>query len=215
MKRLRCGSSALVILAISLAAGTVQGSDPSDAGRLNRRIESMEKTLDHLMLDSPNFLVQRGRNAHGLYVPDYGVILTFNAQINAHDALFEVVEDDGDRVIIRHGKGSHYHGNRTVLRLLGITVDRGHHDESDDPVAAYQEGKKELVEMLLDHAGTLASLPAGQWIVMSGHIDNETLREEKDISRLVLRVRTDDLKAYADKRLSDEEATARILVEES
>jgi hypothetical protein len=30
-----------------------------------------------------------------------------------------------------------------------------------------------------------------------------------------LRVRTDDLKAYADRKLSDGEATARIQVEES
>jgi hypothetical protein len=102
-----------------------------------------------------------------------------------------------------------------MLRLLGVNVgSHRHHDADDDPLELYQEGKAELVEMLLDQAGTLSSLPAGQWIVVSGYVDDETLRDEKKITRLVLRVRTDDLKAYADRKLSDEEATAKIQVEE-
>jgi hypothetical protein len=170
-----------------------------------------------MMLDSPNFLVQRGRNAHGVYLPDYGLILTFNAAINADDSYVEILGDgDDSHVVIRSGDRWHHHGNQTVLRLLGLNVgSHRHHGDADDPLELYQEGKAELVEMLLDQAGALSALPAGQWVVVSGSVDDETLRAEKKITRLVLRVRTDDLKAYADRKLSDEEATARIQVEES
>ena len=207
---------ALAVLAIGLVAGGAQASDPPYSDRIRHQIGSMEKSLDHLLLDSSNFLVQRGRNAHGVYIPDYGLILTFNAAINADDSCVEIFGDDDDaRVVIRSGARSHHQGNRTMLRLLGVNVgSHRHRHGADDSIELYQDGKAELVEMLLDQAGTLSSLPAGQWIVVSGYVDDETLREEKKITRLVLRVRTDDLKAYDDRKLSDADATAKIQVEE-
>jgi hypothetical protein len=206
----------MAVFAIGLVAGGARASDLPGSDQINHQVRSMEKALDHLMLDSPNFLVQRGRNAHGIYIPDYGLLLTFNAAINADDSFVEVIGDDDDsRVVIRSGNHAHHHGKREMLRLFGMNVSsRHHHGDGDDPLELYQEGKAELVEMLLDHAGTLSSLPTGQWIVISGYVDDETLREEKKITRLVVRVRTDDLKAYADRKLSDEEASAKIQVEE-
>ena len=217
MTSLQLRIPAIAVLAIGLVAGGARASDPPGSDRINHQVRSIEKALDHLMLDSPNFLVQRGRNAHGAYLPDYGLVLTFNAAINADNGSVEILGDDDDsRVVIRTGDRWHRHGNRTVMRLRGVNIgSRRHHDDSDDPLELYQEGKAELVEMLLDQAGALSALPAGQWVVVSGSVDDETLREGKKITRLVLRVRTDDLKAYADRRLSDEEATARIQVEES
>lgn len=207
--------SFLAVLAVGLVAGSAGASDLPGSDQINRRVRSMEKTLDHLMLDSPNFLVQRGRNAHGVYVPDYGVVLTFNAAINADDSWVEVFGDNDDsRVVIRSGHHSHHHGKRTMLRLLGVNVGSHRRYQDDDPLDLFQEGKAELVEMLLDEAEALSSLPAGQWVVISGYVDDDTLRDEKEISRLILRVRTDDLKAYADKKLSQEAATAKIQVEE-
>jgi hypothetical protein len=208
---------AIAVLAIVLVAGSARASDSPERDRLNKQIGSMEKALDHLLLDSPNFLVQRGRNAQGVCVPDYGVIFTFNAALNADDAFIEIFHDHGvPGVVIESGDGSHRHGHRRALRMLGINIDsHRHHDEADDPLKLYREGKTELVEFLLDHAGKLASLPAGQWVVISGYVDDETLQDEEGTSRLLLRVRTDDLKAYADRKLSDEEAAARIQVEES
>jgi hypothetical protein len=216
MSRLQLRILAIALLAIGLVAGGARASDLTGSDRINHQVRSIEKTLDHLMLDSPNFLVQRGRNAHGVYIPDYGLILTFNAAINADNSWVEIFGDDDDsRVVIRSRDRWHRHGNRAVLRLLGVSVgSHGHHDDADDPLELYREGKTELVEMLLDQAGALSSLPTGQWVVVSGSVDDETLREEKKITRLVLRVRTDDLKAYADRKLSDEEATAKIRVEE-
>jgi hypothetical protein len=204
-------------LAVVLAAAPARASDSPEAARIQKRISAAEKTLDHVLLDSPNFLVQRGRNAHGLYVPDFGAILTFNAQVNADDSIVEVFGDDEhSRVIVRHDRGHRHHGPPAVMRVFGISVNRGDHgDEGDDPVSLYQEGKAELVEMILDQAGTLGALPAGQWIVVSGCIDDDTLRDEKQISRLVLRVRTDDLRAYADGKLDDAAAAQKILIEES
>jgi hypothetical protein len=213
MTSLRQRVLALTVLSITLAAGGARASDPAYPERIGHQISSMEKSLDHLLLDSPNFLIQRGPNAHGVYLSDHGLVLTFNAQLNANDSFVEVFDNEDDsRVVIRSRHG-HHHGSRLMQGLFGVHV--GSHGHQDDAWELYQDGKSELMELLLDQAGTLSSLPAGQWIVLSGHVNDDTLREEKKISRLVLRVRTDDLKAYADRKLSDEEATAKIVVEES
>lgn len=216
MTRLQQRVWSIAILAIGLVAGGARASDPLDSDQIHHRVRSMEKALDHLMLDSPNFLVQRGHNAHGVYLPDYGLIVTFNAAINADDSYVEIFGDDDDsRVAIRSWDRSHHHGKRTVMRLFGVNVGSHCHHDEDDPLELYQGGKAELVELLLDEAGTLSNLPAGQWVVISGYVDDDALREEKNVARLVLRVRTDDLKAYAEKKLSDEEAAGKIQVEES
>lgn len=217
MTWLQLRTPAIAVLAIGLIAGGARASDLPGSDRINHQVRSIEKALDHLMLDSPNFLVQRGHNAHGDYLPDYGLILTFNAAINADNGYVEIFGDDDDsHVLIRSGDRWHHHENRTVLRMLGVNVgSHRHHDAADDPLELYQEGKAELVEMLLDQAGALSALPAGQWVVVSGSVNDEMLREEKKITRLVLRIRTDDLKAYADRKLSDEEAAGKIQVEES
>jgi hypothetical protein len=168
---------AIAVLAIGLVAGSARASDLPGSDRINHEVRSIEKELDHLMLDSPNFLVQRGRNAHGVYLPDYGLILTFNAAINADNGYVEILGDgDDSRVVIRSGDRWHHHGNRTVMRMLGMNVgSHRHHGDADDPLELYQEGKAELVEMLLDQAGALSALPAGQWVVVSGSVDDETL----------------------------------------
>lgn len=203
------------VLALGPAAGDAHASDPPEPSRLQQRIGTMERAIDHLLLDSPNFLVTRGRNAHGVYLPDYGVVFTFNAGLNTGDSFFAISDDDDSRVVIRRGHRWTHHRDRGVWRWMDSRRHRRGDDEADGAVAMYEDGKKELAEALLDHAGTLASLPPGQWLAVSGSIKDETLRDERKISRLVMRVRVDDLKAYADHRLSDDELRARIQVEES
>jgi hypothetical protein len=201
----------LAALLASLAAGAALASDSPEADRNARRVATMEKALDHMLLDSPNFLVQRGRNAHGVRLPDYGVVFTFNAQLNLDDTIVEAFDDDHDsRLVVR--RGSHRHA--PFLRFLGVQIDHRNRGREDDPLTLYQDGREELVELLLDEAGILGKLPDGQWVVISALVDDDALRHDRGIQRLVLRVRTDDLRAFAEGRLDEAATKARIQADE-
>jgi hypothetical protein len=78
----------------------------------------------------------------------------------------------------------------------------------------YAAGKQELLQVLLDYGETMAGLKDGQWIVLAGFFDRGGILEDKKVSRLVLRVRIDELRAYSAGRLSETAARERILVEE-
>jgi hypothetical protein len=78
----------------------------------------------------------------------------------------------------------------------------------------YAAGKQELLQVLLDYGETMTSLKDGQWIVLAGFFDRGGILEDKKVSRLVLRVKIDELRAYSAGRLSEAEARDRIIVEE-
>jgi hypothetical protein len=78
----------------------------------------------------------------------------------------------------------------------------------------YAAGKQELLQVLLDYGETMTGLKDGQWIVLAGFFDRGGILEEKKVSRLVLRVKIDELRAYSAGRLGEAEARERIIVEE-
>jgi hypothetical protein len=78
----------------------------------------------------------------------------------------------------------------------------------------YAAGKQELLQMLLDYGETMTGLQDGQWIVLAGFFDRGGILEDTKASRLVLRVKVDDLRAYSAGRLGETEARGRIIVEE-
>ena len=78
----------------------------------------------------------------------------------------------------------------------------------------YGAGKQELLQVLLDYGETMTGLQDGQWIVLAGFFDRGGILEDKKASRLVLRVKVDDLRAYSAGRLGETEARGRIIVEE-
>jgi hypothetical protein len=87
--------------------------------------------------------------------------------------------------------------------------------ERDEKAAElYAAGKQELLQVLLDYGETLAGLKDGEWIVLAGFFDQGGILEDKKASRLVLRVKIDDLRAYAAGRLTESAARDRIIVEE-
>jgi hypothetical protein len=78
----------------------------------------------------------------------------------------------------------------------------------------YAAGKQELLQTLLDYGETLAGLKDGEWIVLAGFFNRGGILEDKKVSRLILRVKVDDLRAFAAGRLGETEARDRIIVEE-
>jgi hypothetical protein len=203
-----------------LGPGTALASGPANPEKLTRQIGSMEKALDRVLVDSPNFLVTSGDNTAGFYIPDFGVVLTFNAQIvdewyNMHgfslgpySDIRITKDDDGERqIIIRKNK------HLSVGRALGFGGKDA--DEVRDTVELYNMGKDELIDLLLDEGETLGALPDGQYVMICARMNDDDLRHEKKIQRLTLKAKIDDLKAYADDKLSESEMKARIVIEES
>jgi hypothetical protein len=78
----------------------------------------------------------------------------------------------------------------------------------------YADGKQELVQMLLDYGETLAELKDGQWVVLAGFFDRNNFLRDRKVSRLVLRAKIDDLRAYSTGRLTESAARDRVIIEE-
>ncbi len=210
---------AVSFLAVVMVTGIAIASGPTNPEKLNRQMGHLERALDEALVDSPNFLVTSGRNASGFYVSDFGVVFTFNARLvdewyQLHDLSFgpgsdlKITKDDnGDRqIIIRKDK------RWNLERALGL---KGDGDEVHDLVELYNSGKEEMIDLLMDEGGALGTVPDGQSVMICARLDDDELRREKKIQRLTIKAKIDDLKAYADDKLSKEEMKARIVIEES
>ncbi len=208
--------------AVLFAAGRAAvASSPSAPGKLGRQIEIMSRIIDKVLIDSPNFLVHSGENVIGFYLPDYGAVFAFDASLT--DTYFdgrvfswlpgniEFRKSDGDKqIIIKRKHLSKHEGEKGEGRGKGDDEEA----DSKDPARLYDLGKEELVQMLVDYAETLSGLPSGQSVVVVGRISNDTLWKGRKSGRLEVRVSGDDLKAFANDRLSESELKSRIQVEE-
>lgn len=216
----RCGQLiVLSFLAVVLITGIAIASDPANPEKLDRQIGHLERALDDALVDSPNFLVTSGRNASGFYVPDLGVMFTFNARLVGEfyhqsgfwigpDADVKISKDeDGDRQIIIR-KNKHW----DLGRAFGIKDDD---KEAHDTVEIYNSGKEELIDLLMDEGASLGTVPDGQFVMICARMNDGDLRREKKIQRLTLKAKIDDLRAYADDKLSEGEMKARIVIVES
>src|SRR5512143_2710810 len=91
-----------------LAVGNAFAVDPPP-GKMARQIDVMERILDQVLIDSSNFLVHGRPDARGLYVKEFGVIISFDASLVDKDndkswnfdfgKGFKIVTQDGKKVI--------------------------------------------------------------------------------------------------------------------
>lgn len=78
---------ATILLGIVTATGVLMGTSRADdrrdavTAKMFRQIGVMEKIVDKVLVDSPNFLVRIDDNTRGLFVPEYGVIFTLDASL--------------------------------------------------------------------------------------------------------------------------------------
>ena len=211
--------AAAVILGVAMlviAGGAAFASPPSAPEKLARQIDVMSRIVDKVLLDSPNFLVHAGDNVTGFYLPDYGAVFAFEASLT--DEYF-----DGNAFSWWPG-GVEFRkedGNKTiVIKRKHSSHDKGKGDDDDeaqakDPAKLYDLGKEELVQMLLDYAETLSGLPSGQSVVIVANVKNDRLwKDHKGHQQLDIRVSGDDLKAFANDRLSESDLKSRMKIEE-
>ncbi len=106
-----------VALAVFAGTSVADDRDQTVPAKMLRQIGVMEKIVDKVLLDSPNFLVRVDDNTRGLYIPEYGIIFTLDASltggsipdmskmIESMKNRFEIKTDkNGSQIITIHNK---------------------------------------------------------------------------------------------------------------
>jgi hypothetical protein len=202
--------------------------------KLERELAIMERVVDQMLLDSRNFLVGATRgNTHGLYLEGYGVLLAFEASLlnKQDDTIFDwedfEIKDDGDVIIIRprdgkkegdekkkdRGKSDPEAGESdsdegTVLRKSWRTRNR------DREERLYNMGKDEIRDLLVDYGDSMSSLGDNQWLAIAAFLGNNLPFIEDEATRLVVKARMSDLRAYGANRITRDTMLSRIVYEE-
>ncbi|MFB3908165.1 MAG: hypothetical protein ACE15D_07160 [Candidatus Eisenbacteria bacterium] len=219
----------------AVAAGAAPGSSDPRPEKMLRQIGVMEKIIDKVLLESPNFLVSRGDNARGLYLDSFGAVFTFDASMttprfaleNYFQNLgerFEVSTDDSGGTVIRiktrelEKDAKELEAKAKDLEMQAKKAEAKARAMAEDAEGAkgvvYENAKAELVQVLLDYGDTMTALRAGQTLLVAAFFQGAGPFEEKRPTHLVVSAKIDDLRAYSDREITEEEARSRIKIDE-
>lgn len=209
----------VLAVAIGLLARQAFGVEPPP-GKMERQIEVMERILDQVLIDSPNFLVSGRGNARGLWVPEFGIIMTFDASLLEKDKDwnfdfgkgFKIQTDDKGRKVIILDEDSEATPEDVREAIEKKKQEKQPDDSPQDRL--YKRGKAEIVDALLDYGDTMSALPAGKWLAIVAFLKDTRYFDERGLSRLVLKAKIDDLRAYTANRINEQEMVKRIVEEE-
>ncbi len=207
-------ASLLLAAAAGLKAAPA-GSGGATPNRIDRQITVMETMIGRVLVDSPNWLVRGSDAVQGLYLPDYGAVFVVDASLTSNrfgnvvigpGSHFELLRDDS--IVIRREKSGP--GGLFSAR------DKKEKEKDQDPAKLYEQGKAELLQMFADYPEALSALPGGQSVVLVLRVGKGVFSStDLGISRLTMRVKSDDLKALADGRIQESDLKSRIQVEET
>ncbi|MBZ0267804.1 hypothetical protein K8I85_06580 [bacterium] len=185
--------------------------------KMSRQIDVMERIIDQVLIDSPNFLVSGRGNTRGLYIGDYGTVFTFSASLVNKGKNWSFDFGEGFKVLKE--------GDRNIIVLPDDDVDPDDIDLDEDEDRGlsrtdrqqerlYRRGKAELVDLFLDYGDTMTTLENGEWVAIVAFLRDSSYFADQRISRLLLKAKIDDLRAYAAEKISEEELVKRIVEEE-
>lgn len=195
----------LIFTALAVAPRFLKASEPANWESMRRDVSRFERELDEMLIDSPNFLVSGGDNARAVYLPETGLIVTFDATLV------------GSRFSRGIGRFNFSRHGRDITIFGGDDDDWWDDDEDDDRDSKIEKdakvekedrsskrkgreerrftrGKEELVEFLADYGGEIDGLRDDEAIVIVACMDDNRHLKRNGISRVVTRVRVGDLK---------------------
>ena len=221
----RLRQSRLILLGIialaGLSFGTAGADESSVSEKTVRQIGVMEKIIDKVLIDSPNFLVSGGDNARGLYINEFGAVFTFEASLVNKMFNFETLfkgfsdnvevttNEDGDKVVIIHKDDEEKKEGKKGEEPKIVLEKEGREDAQ-----VYEDGKKEMIQAILDYGETMSSLRDDQWLLLAAHLKGADYFKEMEISRLTLKAKMKDLRDFSAGRISEATAESRVVVEE-
>jgi hypothetical protein len=212
---------AIVALMAGFLVSEAFAVEPPASRKMMRQIDVMERIIDQVLIDSPNFLVSGRGTTRGLYIEDYGAVFTFSASL-VHKGKnwnfdfsngFKLMDDNGRRVIVVDPDED----------VDPDDIDAALDDEEDDSGMSrserqeerlYRRGKAELVDLFLDYGDTLTTLEDGQWVAIVAFLKDSSFFTDQRISRLALKAKIDDLRAFSSEKISEKELVKRIVEEE-
>ena len=198
-----------------LAATVLPARSGPTPERDDRRIRVMERIIDEALVDSPNWLVHGDHPTRGVYLSDFGAVFEVDLSTTSENGSNSIYVGPGKTVIIDEKGNRLLRSKSGWQRFFSGDDEKDLKKETESASKLYEKGKDELAQLFLDNAEVLSVLPAGQSVVLAVTLDDSDLRTEKNITRLLLRVSSDDLKAYAEGRISESDFRGRIRFEES
>ncbi len=243
MRRILGLSCALVTASVISAAPLTPASGEVPR-KLKRQIAVMEKVVNDVLLESPHILVYSQDPAHGVYLEEFGVLFLFEASLVENDRDEDWgrwwkewgkawsdnfrVERDGNKIIIHsdpddddedhdhedNGDDSDTHDHEWGEDMSAEDWEAWQRKREATEARSYAEGKEELTLSLLDYGDTLTGLADDQWVGIAAFLKNADFFAEKKISRLILKAKMGDLRAYAEGTLTEEQMLERIIEEE-
>jgi hypothetical protein len=205
-------------------AGTASAQTTAQMpAKLKKQITVMEKVIDEMLVDSKNLLVANHEPTRGVYLPEFGVLFTLDAQILSPDRG-EWWKNMGKAFKVETDK----HGN-TVVHLNNDDDD----DDSDkadksskekheltkkeilkDREERYENGKKEIRDALMEYGYTLTGLREDQWVGIVAYIDDDDMFGDNEGETVLMRAKVSDLRAHDAGKLSDDAMVSRVSMEE-
>lgn len=199
---------ALLIGAMGGVLSPARAQEDGPTRKISRQVGVLEKVLDQVLLDSPNFLVPGRNNARGIFLDEFGVLLTFEASLVNKDGSgfdfewpggYRIEENEkGDKVIV-------------IPKRSGSDEDEeGRSPRRSGEARLYERGKIELREALLDYGDTVTGLGDEHWIAIAAYLKDSEFFVNERISRLVIRVRMRDIRAYASGKIDEKTVLSRF-----
>lgn len=232
-------AAATIVLTIAAPPAHAQSSDTRR--KVERDISVMERALDEMLIDSPNFFVSGRGNTRGIYIDGLGALFTFEATLVNKDWNFDFdeklkgyhyeVEENGDKIIIhKGGKGEDEEDEEPEPDEM----DEGEQSDEDRAEAEadararrtmrkkmaqrdekiYARGKQEMIDFMLDFGDAIDGLRDDQSIVFVAYLRDHEYFEKNDISHFMVRAKVSDLRAFASGSLTEQAVVAKIAQEE-
>jgi hypothetical protein len=212
----------VVLVPVHTAAQTQK---PIQSKKLTRELAIMEKIIDQMLLDSQNFLVYSQPETRGLYLEEFGILFSFQASlVNRKDKNFnwndfKIESDDKGNITVIPGKNKNKDDqgdedeeapDETTQRL----IKKWEQSQQSREAKLYAQGKAEILDVLLDYGDTITSLRDDQWLAIAAYLKGSDYFMNNKISRLVLKARAGDIRAYGAGRLSKQAFLAKVVEEE-
>jgi hypothetical protein len=200
---------------LGVMCSPAMASDAPTSEKMAKQIGVMEKIINQVLVDSPNFFIQERENCRGMYVKDSGLVFTFSASLVEKDWDLDKLLNWGDIEVEKTDEG--YTVKRNKGKKDGNPGEGEEESEIPDEATVrkkqertFLRGKTELVDVILDYGDTLTTLESGKWLTIVGYLRDSQYFDDEGFSRIVLKAKIDDIRAYGTGKISEDEMIKRI-----
>ncbi|MFH1143956.1 MAG: hypothetical protein V1774_05380 [Candidatus Eisenbacteria bacterium] len=113
----------------------------------------------------------------------------------------------------REARGQHLE-TEEQRQAVAASLDEWKEQRLERQREMFEKGRAELIEALVDYGDTMTRLRDDQWVTFVVFLADSDFFREREVSRMVLKARMSDLRAYGQDRLSRDQMTARIIEEQ-